>query len=236
LQPRIFPFLALTEPEGLPIMNTFISKPVYSPQVFEVCNIEEAKRIILTPEKGIDPEERWQRETPFTVSQIIDLLKPEKDSILIDYGCGIGRLAKGLIQQRSCNILAIDTSLTMRQLAPAYVNSPLFSVCTPQLLDSMAARGLSVDAAYSVWVLQHCLNPIEDLLRIKRVLKPGGYFYILNNISRAVPTNTGWVNDKISISDLLNQQFKEVWSSPIPQWLIFDGAPSLTFQKVFQKQ
>jgi len=221
---------------GMTTMNKFIEKPTYYPQIFEVNNIEEAQRIILTPENGINTEERWQKETPFTVNQIIDLLRPEKNSILLDYGCGIGRLAKGLIQKLSCNILAIDISLTMRQLAPAYVNSPLFSVCTPELIDNMVANGLSVDSVYSVWVLQHCYDPIQDLLRIKRVLKPGGYFYILNNLFRAVPTDKGWINDNSNIIDILNQLFIEVWSSPIPEWLIFQDAPRLTFQKLFQKE
>jgi len=212
-----------------------MGRPTYDPRIFEVSNLEEAKRIILTPEGGINTEDRWEKETPFTVKQIIDLLKTNNNSILIDYGCGIGRLAKGLIERLGCNILAVDISLTMRQLAPAYVNSPLFSVCSPEVLDSLIANGLSVDSVYSVWVLQHCLDPLQDLLRIKRVLKPGGYLYILNNVCRAVPTDKGWINDSINVVDILKRLFKEVWSSPIPEWLIFQDAPRLTFQKVFEK-
>ena len=38
--------------------------------------VTELKRIILTPEKGIRREERWEEETPFTVKQISERLQP----------------------------------------------------------------------------------------------------------------------------------------------------------------
>ena len=208
---------------------------VYNPHIFEVNNFEEAKKIILTPEKGITSAERWEKETPFIVKQIREHFNPSEDSVIVDYGCGIGRLAKGLLQKLSCCILGIDISLTMRQLAPAYVKSPLFSVCTPQVLDFMVLKGFRVDFIYSVWVLQHCLNPVDDLLRFRNVLDEGGLLYILNNNNRAVPTDKGWVNDGIDLEKLLGQNFKEVWSSPIPEWLVNPEAPELTFQKLYRK-
>ena len=115
------------------------NQAIYSPRIFEVKNVDEAKSIILTPEKGIKTEERWEKETPFTVKQISERLHPDSSSMLLDYGCGIGRIAKGLIQKMKCRVLGVDISLTMRQLAPGYVNSPLFSVCSAEILDAMLA-------------------------------------------------------------------------------------------------
>jgi SAM-dependent methyltransferase len=211
-----------------------LNQAIYNPRIFEVKNVDEAKGIILTPEKGINTEERWEKETPFTIKQIRELLQPDSNSLLLDYGCGIGRIAKGLIQKLSCRVLGVDISLTMRQLAPGYVNSPLFSVCSTEIFDAMLDKGLVFDSAYSIWVIQHCLDPAQDLDRIKKALKPSGRLYILNNLFRAVPTNKGWVNDNIDMEDLFSQHFKEVWSSPIPDWLIFPEATKLTLQKVYQ--
>lgn len=207
----------------------------YNPQVFEVNNFEEAKQIILTSEKGITSAERWGKETPFITEQITALSRPSENHILLDYGCGIGRLAKSLLQKVNCCVLGIDISLTMRQLAPAYVDSPFFSVCTPQVLDIMTAKGLKVDFIFAVWVLQHCLNPLEELLRIRSVLKEGGLFYVLNNRQRVVPTDKGWSNDGIDVEQLLGEMFKEIWSAVIPEWLIIPEAPKKTFQKLYKK-
>lgn len=207
----------------------------YTPQTFDVHNIEEARSIILTPEKGITTEERWEKETPFIAGQIGELVKPNQDSVLLDYGCGIGRLAKELITRLNCSVIGVDLNPGMRHLAPGYVDSHLFSICAPEMLDMMIAKGLQVDAAYAVWVIQHCFNPMQDLLRIKNALKPGGRFYILNNINRAVPTNKGWTNDGIDQKKILDQLFQEIWTAPIPDWLIIPEAPKLTFQKLYRK-
>jgi SAM-dependent methyltransferase len=217
------------------INNESQKQAIYNPHVFEVNNFEEAKQIILTSENGITSAERWEKETPFIVEQITGLFKPSENDILLDYGCGIGRLAKSLLQKVNCCVLGIDISLTMRQLAPAYVNSEHFSVCTPQVLDIMAAKGLKVDFIYAVWVLQHSFNPVDELLRIRSVLKEGGLFYVLNNYQRVVPTNKGWSNDGINVEQIISQMFKEIWSSPIPEWLIIPEASKMTFQKLYKK-
>ena len=207
----------------------------YDPQVFEVNNLDEAKSIILTSEKGITSDERWKKETPFVVEQITGFFELQEDYIVLDYGCGIGRLAKRLLRKANCCVLGIDISLTMRQLAPVYVNSTLFSVCTPEVLDIMVSRGLKVDFVYAVWVLQHCFKPTNELSRIRSVLKDGGLFYVLNNCQRVVPTNKGWSNDGIDVEQQLGEMFQEVWSSPIPEWLIVPEAPRMTFQKLYRK-
>lgn len=215
--------------------NTSQEQTVYDPRIFEVQNFEQAKQIILTSEKGITSAERWEKETPLIAAQINDLFKPGENDILLDYGCGIGRLAKSLLQKANCSVLGVDISLTMRQLAPAYVNSSHFSVCTVQMLDAMAVKGLKVDSIYAVWVLQHCFSPLEELLRIRSVLKEGGLFYVLNNCHRVVPTNKGWSNDGIDVERLLSQMFKEIWSEPIPEGLIVPEATRRTFQKLYRK-
>ena len=76
------------------------------------------------------------------------------------------------------------------------------------MFDTMVGRGFKVDAAISIWVLQHCLNPVEDIGRIRRGLKPGAGLFILNNDYRAIPTTErGWVNDGVDIKAMLNKEF-----------------------------
>ena len=152
---------------------------LYDPRVFDVDGIQDAKEIILTTEDGLPTEERWVRETPYVDGMAADLLGVGATSLVLDYGCGIGRVAKALIEKTSCRVTGADISSGMRRLAVDYVGSDHFAVLAPP--DLPAA---SFDAAMTIWVLQHCPNPIEDVQRIAAALKPGSRLFIVNNIPR----------------------------------------------------
>lgn len=182
--------------------------PVYRPEVFQVGDIDQAKRIILTPEHNVPTEERWETETPYLVDLIAEALSPREDSVLLDYGCGVGRIAKGLIEKCGCRIVGADISGPMRQLAPGYVGSPRFAAMGPSLLDALVAKGLRLDGGYAVWVIQHCPRPEDDIARIHRALRPGAGFFILNNRNRAVPTDRGWTDDGKNDEALIDARFE----------------------------
>lgn len=76
----------------------------YRPDVFDGTDIDSAMRIILTEEAGTTTEERWQRETPYLVNEIGRALELDAQSRVLDYGCGIGRIAKGLIDRYGCRV------------------------------------------------------------------------------------------------------------------------------------
>ncbi|MDP1750724.1 MAG: class I SAM-dependent methyltransferase [Reyranella sp.] len=188
----------------------------YNPAIFDVGNFEEARRIILTGE-GSTPDERWKSETPYLADAIQGALEITADTVLIDYGCGIGRVAKELIQRCGCRVIGVDISNNMRILALNYVQSSRFLACSPEMLDMLVARNFVADAAISVWVLQHCLKPAEDIARLHRSLVPGGGLFVLNNIHRAVPTKEQfWVNDGLDIKSLLRDRFS----------MVMEGKPS----------
>ncbi|HEV8094706.1 MAG TPA: hypothetical protein VGP71_03195, partial [Burkholderiales bacterium] len=65
---------------------------VYLPSVFEKASEDDARAIILTPEDGTSTQERWAKETPFLTSDLGAFLRPSRDSLLLDYGCGLGRI------------------------------------------------------------------------------------------------------------------------------------------------
>jgi SAM-dependent methyltransferase len=179
----------------------------YNPGIFEVSSIPEAMQIILTPD-GASSADRWAKETPYFAELIGQSLAITAGSVLLDYGCGLGRLAKALIARHGCRVIGVDISPSMRALAVSYVASDRFFTCPPGMLDVLSERGMTVDAAISVWVLQHCLRPAEDIARIRRALKPGGRCLVINNVDRWVPTvEQGWVNDGADIRTLLERHF-----------------------------
>ena len=93
----------------------------YNPDVFDVNDMAQAKRVILTAEEGSTTEERWQAETPYVADLIEASIEITDQTILVDYGCGVGRMAKELIIRRGCSIIGIDISRSMRSLATVYV-------------------------------------------------------------------------------------------------------------------
>jgi SAM-dependent methyltransferase len=185
----------------------------YFPEVFDVPDIEGAKRIILTYEgPGADTETRWAAETPYVMELLQTALRLNSDMTVLDYGCGLGRMSKAMIETSGCSVIGVDISPSMRALAADYVGSERFVAVSPSLLDRMVRSGLRVSAAISVWVLQHCANPQDDIDRVSRSLAPAAGFFVLNMRVRAVPVidETGrmiWGRDEFDVAQRLREAF-----------------------------
>jgi len=182
--------------------------PIYQPKVFDVEDETDAKKIILTPEIGTTTETRWETETAFLVKDIGSFFHPEEDSLILDFGCGIGRLSKKLITEYHCNVLGFDISKSMRVLSLKYVDSDKFGSVSKPIVIELVKNDFRVDMCIAVWVLQHCPNVEEDILFIKYALRKNGLFYVVNNLTPAIPTDKGWMNDGTDIKSLLNKHFK----------------------------
>ena len=155
---------------------------------------------------------------------------------VLDYGCGIGRMAKELIVRHGCRVIGVDISPSMRALSVEYVNSDSFFACPPAMLQVLIDGGLRVDLAISIWVLQHCLTPAADIGYLRDALKLGGGLFVVNNIHRAVPTKeAGWASDGIDIKGTL----AKVFSLQSEQTLVSPDVPTtlsgMTFWAAFKK-
>ncbi len=191
----------------------------YSPEIFNAQSIEHAKGIVVGP-VGEAPdeqtEERWEKETPWLVDEIAYKLCLNPEMTVVDYGCGVGRIAKGIVHGTGCKVMGVDMSPSMRALALEYVDSPNFSTISPLVFRTMVLDGARFDSAYCVWVLQHCAYPsqVSDVLKI--ALDDGGLLYVLDENNRYVPTNAGFVDDRLSVSDCLNARFKLLEKGRLP--------------------
>jgi SAM-dependent methyltransferase len=208
----------------------------YTPSVFDVRDVEEARRIVLTAEAGTTTDERWARETPYLAERVLERFALDPRHVVLDFGCGLGRMAKALIDATSCFVIGVDLSTSMRQLAPGYVASPRFAVIAPPMLDLLIARGLRVELALSIWVLQHVARPAPDIRRIRDALRPGGGLFVANNVRRAVPTDRGWAHDGLDIRAMLATEFEETWSGTLPQDVGGDALPAASFLAAYRHQ
>eukprot|EP01037_Dinobryon_pediforme_P009714 gene9714-9779_t len=160
----------------------------YFPNVFDVADEQRAKAIILTPEgPGAETDTRWTLETPYVLELITQCIALGAGTLVIDYGCGIGRMAKAMIDSTGCAVIGVDISADMRRLAADYVASERFLAVSPAQFDLLVQGGLRAQAAIAVWVLQHCLSPADDIARIASALAPDGRCFVLNMPTRAVP-------------------------------------------------
>jgi len=203
-------------------------KAYYKPEVFDVQNETDAKAIILTPE-GSTTDDRWVKETPFLAKDINSFILPTDTSLVLDFGCGIGRISKELIAMSGCRVLGLDISQSMRALSINYVGSDRFSPMGKELLEVLISKGLTVDACVSIWVLQHCPNMLEEVQLIKSILKPGGHFYILNNVHSAIPTDQGWMSNGVNIQEVLENNFEVVEYSKLPEEVTMKQLSELSF-------
>lgn len=194
---------------------------IYQPQVFERPTLEAAQGIILTPENGHSTAERWQSETPYLAGKILQGLPANPSGqarLVMDFGCGVGRLSRELAHAGGLSVIGVDASASMRRMAPEYVASPNFIVTGAEGLAALVAGGLRYDAALSVWVLQHCLDPALEINRITAGLAADGLFFVVDMTHRAVPTDQGWADDGQSIMGLLDERLErvvvEVYAAP----------------------
>ena len=208
----------------------------YLSNFFEVGNIEEAKKKILTPENGVTTEERWQKETIPLVNMLINKLEISEGDTVIDYGCGIGRISKDLLEKINCTMVGVDISKSMRALAEFYCNSETFMSCSTTALKNLANTGFRANQAFCIWVLQHAEDPLYDLQILHDVLLDGGHFLVLNLDGRCLPTSGGWKNDNINVKLEIEKIFKVVEYFSPPKDSITDLARLTSFCGLFQKR
>lgn len=159
----------------------------YYKDMFKVENLEEAKNIILTEEvQGGDYRQRWERETAYMQSLFAEGLGDLNGKTVLDFGCGIGRLSKALVEKYNCHVLGVDISPDMRRMVQDYVGSDRFSVISYEMFCALAgAGGLQTDCAIAVYVLQHVYDPAHDISLLEKAVRDK--LLVLNLKHRAVP-------------------------------------------------
>lgn len=148
--------------------------------LFKERTFRDACQSVVGPCNGFTYQERWEKETPDMVRAILkqtDVTSPR----ILDYGCGVGRLAREVLMQHpSATVVGIDESPVQQQHARDYVDSPRFTACFPHEVEG------SFDLIYCIYVLQHvpALDLRGAIARIHHRLNPDGVFVYCSSDTR----------------------------------------------------
>ncbi len=115
-------------------------------------------------------------------------------SIVLDFGCGIGRLTSWLAS-RVGSAVGVDTTLEMIEAAEARIQDDRVTFMHMPDKTIPIKRG-AVDAVVSVFVLQHILDDqvlAQNGEEIARVLRSGGRLAIIEQVARVRDITEGYV-------------------------------------------
>lgn len=176
---------------------------------FKAGNQNEGKHSVVGDCNGHSCEERWEKETPAFARAILSHLPADSYTVL-DYGCGIGRLAKEILKQNTkVTVLGLDASSDELALAEEYVSDSRFIPILPEELEQ------KVDLVYCIYVLQH-VPAVELRHAIERMfhfLKPGGKLvYCSSDYRMAINAHGGFSDDSalgVDIRRELSRLFEE---------------------------
>ena len=199
----------------------------YDPSVFVAETLEASKEIILiNGEAGLTTEQRWERETDWLMERIqFPGTNEWQDRLILDYGCGVGRIAKRITNP----VIGVDLSSTMRWHAETYVGRPDFATTNPPMLEQLVRSGLRCGGGLAVWVLQHVVAPMGDVQLIASAITPGGTFWLVNRDIRVVPVKMSdgtqdWATDDLNVESMLLRWFKLEARQEMPADLCIEGA------------
>jgi len=175
---------------------------VYNPGVFDADTMDKAKQLSVVAGTPIPENIRWGEEVKMLCNTMARELMLRRGDLILDYGCGVGRLAKELCAL-GCDVVGVDISPTMRRYAVEYVNAPgHFVALAPEELQLLVNKGLRCDHALVAWMLQHSPNVYADIIFILKALKGlGGVMVADNRQMRLVPVRgeNPWCNDNVDI-------------------------------------
>jgi len=138
--------------------------------------------------------DRWDEVSAATLQILRNLDLVEGGQTVLDFGCGIGRISRALIEKYQIRVIAVDRSLWMRRHFRDYFLEKDFSHralssgevqlwSDEEFVQNVPVIEEKVNLVLFIEVLQHIPEPILDQLlpQVTRTLSPGGKLFVFGN-------------------------------------------------------
>jgi ubiquinone/menaquinone biosynthesis C-methylase UbiE len=186
----------------------------YKPDFFTPQNLDHAKNLILTPEDSTI-EDRWQIETFWTIETLKLLSSIDENSVVLDWGCGIGRISKLLIETFNCKVVGVDIEPKMIDYAYDYVNSPKFSTINYEdIFRTLPKKHFT--HAIAIWVFQHSNKLKIEIPLIYESMKQNSELFVLEMTNKCIPGDSGFYTDDLNTRDILPRFYNPIILGKIP--------------------
>lgn len=181
----------------------------YIKECFDVTTFNQAKHVVLSNDPN-NPN-KFEQETNFLVDTIEqqEFISLNENSVVLDFGCGMGRVSKEIIRRFNSKVIGLDISPSMLRFAKLYTGTVDKFEATHEYNTPN-----SIDLALSILALQHAENAQKELDNIIDTLKDNGIFVLLNEHGRWIPTgvdNNGfieWSDDGFDVIGYANSKLK----------------------------
>lgn len=136
------------------------------------------------------------------LAEIIPSLGPlSEDAVVLDLGCGVGRLILPMARALGCQFVGLDISTAMVSIARERRAEQMLENVSLIVGDGRSLpEYLEVDAVYSMLMFQHiaadaCAGYVRE---VARILKPGGRF----RFQDALGTEDGFLSHQTSVAEM----------------------------------
>lgn len=123
---------------------------------------------------------------PPLLMELIQVLGIENKSRVLDVGCGTGADLAWINRMTGANIVGIDMSKSMTDIAKTRISEEC--VMTGRAEELLRYFDGEFDALYFKFSFQHLVDPIEVLNAATGILRPGGRLAIVTARSNDLPT------------------------------------------------
>lgn len=189
-----------------------LTKGKFFPKYWASDSVEQSRHIVLDYE-AYDFESRWANETKFTMELISRYTNINSNSTVLDYGSGVGRLSKAIVERFDCHVDGYEPAEDLRKHSVEYVNNSKFStVSDPK----------SYDLIVCAWValLIHDLDELYELF--SSLLNPEGKVLVID-YNHQLLTDDGVEYTRVTnnaVKSKLEQHFNIVSAGKVPDAFI----------------